>query len=279
MSLPAIQAITDAYERSAADEAEDAYQRGYGKLRLSGLTAIITGASRGLGSVIADHFLFEGANIVICSRDLILTDNTAWGARIASFVQCDIANPSSVNNMFEIAVKNFGRIDILVNNAAALGPLGSIESTDEQEWAHAITTNVVGTAYCIRRAIEVFKPQGSGKIINILGGGVGRPFPQASAYAASKSAIASLTETIATELAGSGIDINGVFPGPMSTRMFNQLIAKGIHKPGEGNTSPHLAADLCAWLASADSNGVSGKTFAARFDHWPGKVRIEAQPL
>jgi len=126
----------------------------------------------------------------------------------------------------------FGRIHILVNNAAVTGPIGPFDAVDWNEWLATISVNLAGTAYCTRRALSLFKPHRYGKIINISGGGAADPLPRMSAYAACKAAIARFTETLALEVRDHGIDVNAVAPGPLATRMFDQMIAAGPERIG-----------------------------------------------
>src|SRR6185503_16098037 len=111
---------------------------------------------------------------------------------------------------------------------------GTIETIDWDEWVQAIAINLNGLVYCSRKAIEAFKPQRYGKIINLSGGGATNPLPGISAYAASKAAIVRFTETLALEVKADGIDVNAVAPGALMTRLTDQLLAAGPNKVGAG---------------------------------------------
>ena len=122
--------------------------------------------------------------------------------------------------------------------------------------------------------------RGGGKIVNISGGGATNPLPRISSYAASKAAVVRLTETLALELAADRIDVNAVAPGALNTRLVQQIIAAGPEKVGadffaknkkwseEGATPPELGAGLCVWLASDESDGVTGRLLSAQWDPW-----------
>src|SRR5207248_6471210 len=137
-----------------------------------------------------------------------------------------------VDALFEAAKRAFGRIHILVNNAAVTGPIGPFDAVDWSEWVATITVNLAGAAYCTRKALSLFKPHRYGKIINISGGGASDPLPRMSAYAVCKAAIARFTETLALEVKEFGIDVNAVAPGPLATRMFDEMIAAGPERIG-----------------------------------------------
>jgi 3-oxoacyl-[acyl-carrier protein] reductase len=183
--------------------------------------------------------------------------------------------------LFAAAAKAFGKVDILVNNAGIYGPMGSIDQVDWKEWVDAIAINLTGNVYCARKAVQLFRPQRYGKIINLSGGGATNPLPGISAYAASKAAIVRFTETLALEVKADGIDVNAVAPGALMTRLTDQLLAAGPDKVGaglfermtklkaQGGTPLAVGADLCVYLASAESDGVTGRLLAAVWDPWP----------
>jgi 3-oxoacyl-[acyl-carrier protein] reductase len=201
-------------------------------------------------------------------------------ARVLAQV-ADIANEAHCDSLFAEARRAFGRVDILVNNAGVYGPIGLIEEIDWKAWVQAIAINLVGTVYCARKAIELFKPNNYGKIINLSGGGATNPLPGISAYAASKAGIVRLTETLALEVKDYGICVNAIAPGVLATRLTDQLLEAGPEKVGsalyerikklnaEGGTPLSLGADLCVYLASAESDGITGRLVAAQWDPWP----------
>jgi 3-oxoacyl-[acyl-carrier protein] reductase len=256
-------------------------------MTLSGRTALITGASQGLGAAIAEHFLAEGANVALCSRNV--QDLGEQQSRLAAShgadriwaKPADISSRSDVDALFDEARSRFGRLDILVNNAGVYGPMGSIDTVDWDEWVQAIAINLTGTVYCARKAVAIFKPQRYGKIVILSGGGATSPLPGISAYAASKAGIVRFTETLALEVREWNIDVNAIAPGALMTRLTDQLIAAGPERVGaafharmvklkqEGGTPLALGATLCGYLASAESDGLTGRLLAAQWDPWP----------
>jgi 3-oxoacyl-[acyl-carrier protein] reductase len=256
-------------------------------MKLVGRSAIITGASLGLGAAIADAFASEGAALMLCARNP--AELEAQRERLAAAYPkarilaqpADVSRASDVDVLFAAAAEAFGRIDIVVNNAGVYGPMGSIDTVDWGEWVQAIAINLNGLVYCCRKAVEAFKPHRYGKIINLSGGGATNPLPGISAYAASKAAVVRFTETLALEVKEFGIDVNAVAPGALATRLTDQLLAAGPERVGaglhermsklarEGGTPLNVGASLCVYLASAESDGLTGRLIAAQWDPWP----------
>jgi 3-oxoacyl-[acyl-carrier protein] reductase len=270
-------------------------------MKLAGRSAIITGASLGLGTEIAEQFAAAGAALMLCARnagELEAQRNRLAAAypnvRIVTH-RADVSNASDVDSLFAAAAKSLGKLDILVNNAGVYGPMGSIDAIDWDEWVQAIAINLMGTVYCARKAVEAFKPNRYGKIVNLSGGGATNPLPGISAYAASKAAVVRFTETLALEVKEFGIDVNAVAPGVLATRLTDQLLLAGPERVGaglherltklqkEGGTPLGVGASLCVYLASAESDGLTGRLIAAQWDPWPFadaiKSRIDASDI
>jgi len=256
-------------------------------MNLAGRRAIITGASMGLGAAIAEEFLKAGAAVLLCARSAAELDAQVErlskahpAARIARAL-ADVANARQVDALFDAAQKELGGLDIVVNNAGVYGPMGTIDAVDWDDWVQAININLMGTVYCCRKAVEALKPKRAGKIINISGGGATNPLPGISAYAASKAGVVRFTETLALEVQEFGIDVNAVAPGALATRLTDQLLEAGPDRVGkalharmaklkqEGGTPLHVGASLCVYLASRESDGVTGRLIAAQWDPWP----------
>jgi NAD(P)-dependent dehydrogenase (short-subunit alcohol dehydrogenase family) len=256
-------------------------------MKLSGRSAIITGASLGLGAEIAEQFAAAGAALMLCARNEAELEAqrkrltaTYPNARIVAH-RADVSKESDVDSLFALATSALGKLDILVNNAGVYGPMGSIDTIEWKEWVQAITINLNGLVYCSRKAVQAFKPNRYGKIINLSGGGATNPLPGISAYAASKAAVVRFTETLALEVKEFGIDVNAVAPGALATRLTDQLVAAGPERVGaglhermsklqkEGGTPLSVGASLCVYLASAESDGLTGRLIAAQWDPWP----------
>jgi len=252
-------------------------------MKLKGHTALITGASQGLGAEIAAHFAAEGATLMLCARDEAGVEEVA-GRLVAEHggkalaMRCDVGDPKAVDALVAETERRLGPLDILVNNAGIYGPMGAIEEVDWAEWVQAININLMGTVYPCRAVTPGMKARKRGKIINLSGGGATNPLPGISAYAASKAASVRFTETLALELKPFGIDVNAVAPGALATRMMDQLLEAWPAAAGgafmermqklkdSGGTPLAVGAKCCVWLASEASNGITGKLVAAQWD-------------
>jgi NAD(P)-dependent dehydrogenase (short-subunit alcohol dehydrogenase family) len=255
-------------------------------MKLKGRNAIITGASQGLGKAIAEHFIREGANVVLCARSK--PDLAATQAELATIAPrrkvlahvCDVSDETQVNDVVEFALQELGSIQVLVANAGVYGPMGPTETVDLNEWRQALDINLFGVLLPARALIPHFKKAGGGKIVVLSGGGATNPLPNISCYAASKAAAVRLMETLAEELRDFHVDVNAVAPGALKTRLVEQVLAAGPEKVGaaffaknkkwaeEGATPLELGAGLCVYLASKESDGITGKLFSAQWDPW-----------
>lgn len=256
-------------------------------MKLENRTAIISGASQGLGFEIAKHFIQEGAHVMLCARN----SKSLYEAQQKLIVlagkkvrvlakRTDVSNPQQVNKLVEMALTELGKIDILVANAGIYGPKGSVEEVDWDEWSQAIDINLKGTVLQCRTVLPHFKKQRHGKIIVISGGGATKPLPNLSAYAASKAGVVRFAETLAEELQNFNIDVNMISPGALNTRLLDEVLDAGPKKVGTvfyeqslkqketGGVPLDIGASLCTFLASTESNGITGKLISALWDPW-----------
>jgi len=255
--------------------------------RLDGRTAIITGASQGLGLEIAKTYLAAGASIVICARDKeLLAENSAALSKLCSpgqkiiYFAADVSKSEEVEKLVAFALSHFKKIDILINNAGVQGPKGLIEEIDWEEWLKVIEINLFGSVLMCRKLVPHFRNNGYGKIIQLSGGGATKPMPRISAYATSKAAVVRFAESLSEELHGEKIDINCIAPGALNTRMLTEVIEAGPHKVGlayydkalaqhkEGGTALIKAAELAVFLGSSVSDGITGRLISAIWDDW-----------
>lgn len=250
-------------------------------------SAVITGASQGFGKAIAQAFVAAGASIYLCARDGDLLQKTqqelaatAIGDQQVLTEACDVSKPDQVERLVANARAALGNIHILVNNAGVYGPKGKSEAVDWDEWQRALEINLYGTVLPTRALLPHFKAAGYGKIINISGGGATNPLPHFSAYAASKAAVVRFSETIAEEVRSHGIDVNAIAPGALNTRLLDEVLQAGAEVVGEnfykrsveqkerGGAPLERGAALCVFLASAASDGLTGKLISAIWDPW-----------
>lgn len=256
-------------------------------MKLKSKMAIITGANQGLGEVIAMEFVEQGANVIICARDenklLAVKDKletiSAKGQKIIA-MSVDVSNEFEVIKLINASIVEFSRIDILVNNAGIYGPKGPIEEVNSDDWIKAIAINLFGMFYCCKHIIVHMKKNNYGKIINLSGGGATMPLPFISAYAASKAGVVRFTETLARECNGFKIDVNAVAPGALNTRLLDEILVSGpgvigsdfykqaLKQKESGGVPLKIGAELCTFLASSSSDGITGRIISAKWDAW-----------
>lgn len=176
-------------------------------MKLEGKVAIVTGASRGMGFAIAERFAAEGAHVVMLARGVGELEAAAdkIGGRAVSMV-CDIGDPESLRRVFREIGSRFGGLDILVNNAALATPNPIAEARDE-DVQKEVAVNVLGPLYCSREAIPLMRKCGGGDIVNISSESINHPYPHLGLYAATKSALETLSTVLRQELANDRIRV------------------------------------------------------------------------
>ncbi|KAK9107892.1 hypothetical protein Syun_023903 [Stephania yunnanensis] len=196
---------------------------------LHGRTAIVTGASRGIGAAIALHLASLGANLVLnyplssAQADLLASHLNSNSDHIrAVAIQADVSNPDQVNSLFDRAEQAFGSpAHILVHSAGVIdSKYPTVANTTVEDWDHTFNVNTKGAFLCCREAAKRLKRGGGGRIIAISTSVVGGIFPGYAAYAASKAAVETMIKIMAKELKGSGVTANCVAPGPTATEFF-----------------------------------------------------------
>jgi NAD(P)-dependent dehydrogenase (short-subunit alcohol dehydrogenase family) len=247
--------------------------------------AIITGGNRGIGREIALTYAREGCRIVLVARnEKALSETVAFiqketGAEALCFA-VDIAQRASLDAMVRAATARFQKIDILVNAAAIVGPIGPFETCDEREWESTISVNVLGTYAAMRSVIPTMIDHRWGTIINFAGGGAFGARERFSAYSVSKAAVVRLTDAAARELRDYGITVNGISPGQVNTEMFDTMVAAGREKVGEqgwaeferrkhsGGDPIGEVARFALFLVSEEGRKITGRVMSVRWDPW-----------
>lgn len=239
--------------------------------RLQNKVAIITGASKGIGRGIANVFAAEGASVVLVSRtekDLenVAAEITHNGGK-AIYVVADITKPDDMTRMAEATLAQFGRIDILVHNAAGIYPPSRIDVMSNDEWHSAIKTNLDGTFYAVKAVIPAMIKQNYGRIVftsSISGPRVG--LPTKSHYTASKGGMNGFMKTIAIELAKYNITVNAVEPGNIETEGLKNnndasVIAERVKPIPMGRLgTPEETAYAHLFLASDEARYITGQS-------------------
>ena len=238
-------------------------------MKLIGKTALVTGASRGIGREIALELARQGANVVVNyagseAKAYEVVEEIKGIGREAIAIQCDVSNNESVTDMVKATIDHFGKIDILVNNAGITRD-NLLMRMKENEWDDVININLKGVFLCTKAVTRQMMKQRNGRIINISSvvGVSGNP-GQAN-YVAAKAGVIGLTKTSAKELASRGITVNAIAPGFITTEMTDQLtedIQNEMLKmiPLAQFGEPKDIANSVVFLASDDSRYITGQT-------------------
>ena len=241
-------------------------------MKLAGKTAIITGGAMGIGRVLAEGLAAEGANIVIADRagaadaaaEMVAVGHAALG------IACDVSSERDTEGMAAASLEKFGAIDVLINNAGIYSNL-TPQPFDEQtadEWRTILDVNVIGTFLCCKAVAAQMRAQGGGRIINLSSGTPFKGVPYLLHYVASKGAINAITKSLAKELGGDGILVNGIAPGftlsdgvmanPVQLEKLQEISLQA--RTLQRDQVPSDLVGAAVYFASADSAFVTGQT-------------------
>jgi NAD(P)-dependent dehydrogenase (short-subunit alcohol dehydrogenase family) len=249
-----------------------------GRLRLQAKVAVITGSTRGLGRAIAEAYAREGASVVVSSRreEAVATaagELQANGWRAIGAV-CDVTDAAQVEALAARAAQEFGQIDVWVNNAGVTAPWSRTLDVARGDFLRVVETNILGGYYGSVTALRQMLPRRSGKIINLLGLGARGPAPFANAYGPSKAWLRAFTLALAREYRESGVGIFAFAPGMVLTEMLTDLRMIGPEARHAARLlpfalrvlarPPEVAAARAVWIASAATDGLTGKVFETR---------------
>jgi NAD(P)-dependent dehydrogenase (short-subunit alcohol dehydrogenase family) len=233
---------------------------------------LITGALTGIGRATALAFAREGAHVAVCGRhddagNALVTELRAVGVE-AEYIRADVRLEDDVRSLVDKTVKRFGRLDVAVNTAGTEGKPGPITEQTAESYASTFDTNVLGTLLSLKHELRVMLPRRQGSIVNVSStfgraGGAG-----ASVYAASKHAVEGLTKAAALEVAGSGVRVNVVAPGPIETGMLERftgneenkaaLVSRVLKRAG----LPEEIAQSIVFVASDKASFITGASIA-----------------
>jgi NAD(P)-dependent dehydrogenase (short-subunit alcohol dehydrogenase family) len=235
------------------------------KQRLRGKVALITGGSRGIGRAIAGTFAAEAASVFICGRNKAdvekAVDEIGKSGGAISGRAADIGQEDQVERIVRAAAAQYGKIDVLVNNASALGSRLPIAEYPSRAWEEVLRVNLTGLFLVTKRVLQLMLPRQRGSIINVSSG-VGRVGKARwGAYAVSKFGLEGFTQMVAEEVHDFGIRVNAVNPGPTRTKMRAEAY------PDEDPTKlpqPDEITEVFTYLASDDSVQITGKSLDAQ---------------
>jgi len=235
--------------------------------KLKGQTAIVTGASRGIGKAIAVMFASEGANVVVTARTEYAIDDLAGrivqsgGSALA--VTADLSIDSDLQRIADETLANYGRIDILVNNAGIIHPRINLVDFDFELWRNVVAVNLEAVALLTALCLPSMMQRNYGKVINISSIGGRKGSKGRSAYRATKAALISLTESVAAETKPYGIDVNCICPGGVDTEGYREAFRMRGKIDDPSLMAPEEIAKLAVYLASDDSSSVTGAAIDA----------------
>ena len=247
---------------------------------------IITGGAGGIGAKLTKHLIRKNYSITVIGRNKSRFENLSINSSNVQFYTIDISSTKDVELFYKWYSDLNNSIFALINAAGVQPPIGEFGNNNNQEWENNLNTNIFGTANMIKGAIPLLKIGKHNKIINFSGGGATSFRPNFSAYAVSKIAIVKLTEIIAHELNKYSIDVNAVSPGAINTDMLKEIIEAGsdcagveyndaIKRQKKGGESPDKIIELCDFLLSERSNGISGKLISAIWDDYKNEKFIK----
>ena len=240
---------------------------------LNGRSAIITGASRGIGAATARELAAHGVGVVLAARsggdiERVADEIRGAGGR-AEPVVCDVARWPDVEHTVARCLEAFGgRVDILVNNAGLIDPIARLGDSDPAAWGTVVDVNLKGVYHALRAVLPHMSERGSGTVVNISSGAATGALEGWSHYCATKAAVLALTHCVHKEYAGHGIRAVGLSPGTVATGMQESIRDSGMNPVSqldrEAHIPPEWAARAVAWLCTEAASDVAGEDFSIK---------------
>lgn len=243
---------------------------------LQGKRAIVTAGAAGIGRVIAQKLMSEGARVAVCDIDQRALDAFSAANPTSLAIACDVADPDAVAATLASMIAHLGGIDILVNNAGSAGPTAGIEDITHQDWARTLDVNLTSQFLFARGVVPHLKAQGLGSIVNMSSAAGRLGMPMRTPYAAAKWAVIGLTQSLAMELGRHNIRVNAILPGSVrGDRMARvmqaraaatglslaQVEAEEVAAISMGRMiDPDEIADMVAFICSDSGRSISGQS-------------------
>jgi len=254
--------------------------------------ALLTGATGGLGRSLAAALRREGWNLLLIARSLdslniLKSSLSSFGSGTVIALEADLSQPESPEKILSSFWDNFSSLDALFNIAGCHGPVGPLETLEQNTFDQVLRVDFLAPVHLCRLSLPKLKKQPRARIINLSGGGASASRPNFTAYASAKTALVRFSETLAEELLNTGVTVNCVAPGPMKTALLAEIIEKKRTQAGAKEVSAAekafslvedsiaYAVRLCLFLASEISDNISGKLISAIWDDyesWPNHI-------
>ncbi|MEO1289311.1 MAG: glucose 1-dehydrogenase [Chloroflexota bacterium] len=242
------------------------------KLDLTGKVAIVTGASRGIGQSIAEWYAEAGAKVVLASRKQESLDEVATKIKDnggdALAIAAHTGKKETLKELVDKTVETYGKVDVLVNNAATNPHFGAMLEAEDSMWMKTIEVNLMGNVWLCQNVVPMMRENGGGSIINVASVNGLRPGTGQGIYSMTKAGVISITQTLAMELGQFGIRVNAIAPGLIKTKFAqvlweNDALLKQVEQrtPMRRIGQPDDIASIALWLASDYSTFATGETF------------------
>ena len=233
--------------------------------RFKGQVVIVTGSARGIGKAVALQFGSEGASVISVDQNIDGATQTAEECGNQSMgVKCDIGDADQVSALHARVAKDYGKLDVLVNNAAIV-PFIAWDDVDFEHWRKIMRVNLDGTFLMCRASSDMMREQESGRIVNIISNTIFAGTPNMAAYVSAKGGVFGLTRALATELGAYKITVNGVTPGLTNTEGVQDTPHKEAFEfvemlqPIKGYNQPSDIAPAVVFLASPEAHRITGQ--------------------
>lgn len=238
-------------------------------MTLQGKTALITGASRGIGEATARCFVAAGANVVLTARsEGAIAQLAAELGNKAVSLHCDVSQYNDVAAAVKLACDRFGGLDVLIANAGVIEPVAHMQDIDPAAWSDVIDINLKGVFHGMRAAMPVMTKAGGGTIITISSGAAHNPLEGWSHYCTSKAGAAMLTRCADKEGREAGIRVMGLSPGTVATQMQHEIKASGINPVSQLDWSDHIPSEWPArallWMCGDQADDLVGQELSLR---------------